>query len=360
LRATETRDTLYLMHARGMGLVAIAALAACGVGDGYRAWWDGDKESVLPYPIAASHADAGTRPRDAGPMGQPDVGAETAPPPPPPINTVFFVLMASQAWSAVEGSKSAPYINGKLLPAGAHCDAYFAAPPMIAQSEPNVVWLEAGQDFGFVNNNPPATNHTASTSHLVDQLEAAGVTWKAYVEGATAGLCPIADQSPYRTYNVPFLFFDDVVGNPPATDAKRCVEHVVPYTQLATDLAGKAMPRYAFIVPNDCDNMHDDCNTGDPIKQGDDWLSKAIPTLLASNAYSDAGAVFVAWDFASTGYVPIGFIALSPKVRVGFAGKTTLTPSSTLRSLQEIFGVEPLLGDAKNATDVAGLFESFP
>ena len=348
------------MHARGMALLAMTALAACGVGDGYRRWWDGDKEGVLPYGTAAPHEDAGPKPRDAAAVDEPDVVVEAAPPPATPIQTVFFVLMASRPWSDVDGSKSAPYINGKLLPAGAHCESYYPAPPMVAQSEPNVVWLEAGQDFGFVSNNPPTINHTASTSHLVDQLEAAGIPWKAYVEGATAGLCPIADVPPFRTYNVPFLFFDDVVGNPPSPKTKRCVEHVVPYTELATDLAKNAVPQYAFIVPNDCDDMHDDCNTGDPVQQGDSWLSTAVPPLLASTEYANAGAVFIAWDFASTGYVPIGFIALSANVRVGYAGTVMLTPSSALRSLQEVFGVSPLLGDAKNATDVKGLFHSFP
>jgi hypothetical protein len=278
----------------------------------------------------------------------------------PPIQTVFFILMSSQAWSDVEGSKSAPYINGKLLPAGAHCENYFAAPPQVAQSEPNVIWLEAGQDFGFVNSNPPTTNHTSSTDHLVDQLEAAGITWKAYVEHATAGVCPIADNYPLRTYNVPFVYFDDVAGTPPSASAKRCVEHVVPYTELATDIAKDAVPRYAFVVPDNCDDMHDSCDGGAPITQGDTWLSNAVPPILASKAYTDGGAVFIAWDFASAGYVPIGFIALSPKARAGFAGQTNLTPSSALRSLQEIFGVEPLLGDATNAKDLEGLFESFP
>ena len=348
------------MHARGMALVAMSALGACGVGDGYRRWWDGDKGAVLPYPLAPTHADAGTKPLDAGVVDQPDVAVEAAPLPAPPIQTVFFVLMASQAWSDVEGSPSAPYINGQLLPAGAHCENYFAAPPMVAQSEPNVIWLEAGQDFGFVNSNPPTINHTASTSHLVDQLEAAGISWKAYVEGATSGLCPIADASPYRTYNVPFLFFDDVVGDPASVKSKRCVQHVVPYAQLATDLAMNAVPRYAFIAPDNCDNMHDVCNGGDPIAQGDTWLSTAIPPILASKAYADGGAVFIGWDFASAGYVPLGFIALSANVRAGYAGTVALTPSSALRSLQEIFGVSPLLGDAKNATDVKGLFHSFP
>ena len=323
-------------------------------------WWDGNGAANVPYPQNPAHPDAGGRPADGGVLAEAGDAAVEAPPPPGPIQTVFYILMSAQAWSAVEGSKSAPYINGTLLPAGAHSEAYFAAPPKLGSSEPNVLWLEGGQDFGFTNNSPPSTNHTSSTKHLVDQLEAAGVTWKAYVEGATAGACPIADALPFRVYNVPFVFFDDVAGNPPSTKAKRCVEHVVPYTELATDLAKQTVPRYAFIVPNACNDMHDDCNTGDPVKQGDDWLAAAVPPILASKTYAAGGAVLIGWDFTSAGYVPLGLIALSPKARPGFAGKTTLTPSSVLRSVQEVLGVSPLLGDAANAVDVAGLFESFP
>ena len=35
------------------------------------------------------------------------------------------------------------------------------------------------------------------------------------------------------------------------------------------------------------------------------------------------------------------------------------THSSTLRTLQEIFGVQPFLGDAANATDLSDLFSDF-
>ena len=36
------------------------------------------------------------------------------------------------------------------------------------------------------------------------------------------------------------------------------------------------------------------------------------------------------------------------------------THSSTLRTIEGIFGVMPLLGDAANATDLSDLFASFP
>jgi hypothetical protein len=352
-------------------LAAVAALAtACGVG-GYQNWWDQDKNAIVPpaggSPDAGGHpgGDGGATHVDSGGGHGGDAGAPAGPDAEAgkltgSIRTVVYVLMARQPWSAIEGSASAPYINGKLLTAGAYAEAYYAAPDQVPASLPNVVWLEAGDDLGFLKNALPTIDHSASTAHLVDQLEAAGLSWKAYVEDATPGICPVVDQYPYRTYNVPFLFFDDVVDNPPSPAAKRCLQHVVPLTQLAIDLAKADFPRYAFVVPDVCDDMHEDCNTGDPVRQGDDWLAANLPPILASNAYASGGAVFVAWDFAPTGYDPVGFIALSSNARPGYASTTQHTTSTTLRSIQEILGLAPFLGDAANADDVREMFTSFP
>jgi len=342
--------------------VVAALFCGCAGTGGYVDWWDPDKSPVVPVGgTAPVHGDAGAAAEGGGAhdAGAAEAGAESGPPA-GPIHTVFFVLMARQPWSAIEGSASAPYVNGTLLHAGAHATAYYAAPAQDALSLPNVLWLEAGQDFGFTRNVAPPGNTSATKNHLVDQLEAAGVTWKAYVQGATAGQCPIADNPPMRTWHVPFVYFDDVVGNPASTAAKRCVQHVVPIADLAADLASGAAPRYAFVVPDFCHDMHDDCNTGDRIRQGDDWLAAAVPPILASKTYAAGGAVLVAWDYTDTGYLPIGMIALSPKARAGYASPTKHTTSSTLRTLQRIFGTSPYLGDAANADDLGELFTSFP
>jgi hypothetical protein len=347
---------------------AMASVYGCGVGSGYRAWYEQDKGAgEQPYPPggesdaavrgdAALHADAGG---DAAVHDAAEEVAEAAPPA-PPVTSVFLVLMSYQRWSAIEGSASAPYINGTLLARGAHSEAYYAGDTALDAGEPEILWLEGGQDFGITTNGSPTQNTTKSTAHLVDELDAAGVSWKAYVEGIGSGSCPIADAYPYRAFHVPFLFFEDVVGYPASTSAKRCVQHVVPYGQLAKDIAANAVPRYAFVVPDVCDDMHDDCKTGDPVQQGDTWLQGAIPPLLASKAYADGAAVLVAWDFASEGPYPIGLIALSAKARAGYSSQKKLDASATLRSLQEVFGVTPLLGAAANAPDIADLFESFP
>lgn len=53
-------------------------------------------------------------------------------------------------------------------------------------------------------------------------------------------------------------------------------------------------------------------------------------------------------------------IVLSPLAKVGYSNSIHYTHSSTLRSLQEIFAVTPLLGDAANATNLADLFTTYP
>src|SRR5204862_2602041 len=79
--------------------------------------------------------------------------------------------------------------------------------------------------------------------------------------------------------------------------------------------------------------------------------------ILNSQAYSNNGAVFIAWDEAGSGDGPIGMILLSPLAKGGgYSNSVHYTHSSTLRTLQEIFNVGPLLGDAANATNLSDLF----
>jgi hypothetical protein len=372
---------------RAVLLAAIGA-AACG-GSDYQSWYDGDPNRFVPWmPGSGPDASSGTGtgsgsgsasgsgsgsvlPQDAGVGAAFDAGApgqadsgnaapvEGGSGSPGPV-TVFFVLMARQSWSAIAGSPSAPYINGTLLPMGAHAESYRAAPPQFAYSLANVVWLEAGDGLGIPGNRPPSQASSATTDHLANQLEAAGISWKAYVEGILPGECPIQDRYPYRTWHLPFVYFDDIIENPPSASSRRCTDHVVPFGDLAQDLQSGATPRYAFIVPDMCNDMHDDCNTGDRVRQGDDWLAANIPALLSSQAFANGAVVLIGWDYSPDGYVPIGLIALSAKAKPGYGCGAQLTPSSTLRTLQELFGVSPLLGDATNSADLSDLFLQFP
>jgi hypothetical protein len=116
--------------------------------------------------------------------------------------------------------------------------------------------------------------------------------------------------------------------------------------------------RYNFITPNLCDDGHDSCSpTNDPVKQTDTWLSTEVPKILNSSAYKNGGALFITWDEGEGGDGPIGMMVLSPLAKGnGYANSIHYTHSSTLRTMEEIFGVSPMLGDAQNATDLSDLF----
>jgi phosphatidylinositol-3-phosphatase len=275
------------------------------------------------------------------------------------LPVVFVVVMGTRDWSSIKTSSSAPFINDNLVPSGAHAEAYFN-PPGLHPSEPNYLWLEAGTSFGISFDGTPATQHQATTSHLVSLLDAAGVSWKAYQEGISGTVCPLADQGSYVVRHDPFVFFDDVTGGNDPNDAY-CIAHVRPYSELQADLAGGTVARYNFITPDVCDDMQSACPPlNDPVQQGDAWLSGEVPKILASQAYADGGVLLITWDQAATGDGPIGLIALSPNAKVGYVNTIHYTHSSTLRTLEEIFGVSPLLHDAANATDLADLFVTYP
>ncbi len=165
----------------------------------------------------------------------------------------------------------------------------------------------------------------------------------------------------YDVNHDPFVYFDDVTqdNNP---SASRCIEHVRPYSELQTDLINDTVARYNFITPHLCHDMHDACPPlNDPVLQGDTWLSTEVPKILASPAYLDNGALFILWDEGGSGDGPIGMIVLSPKAKGGgYRNTIHYTHSSTLRTVQEIFGVTPMLGGAASATDLRDLFVSFP
>ncbi|MGZ3450032.1 MAG: alkaline phosphatase family protein [Polyangiales bacterium] len=293
------------------------------------------------------------------------------------VKTVFIILMENHSWSSIKASKSAPYINS-LLGTAAHAEGYMT-PPKNHPSEPNYIWLEAGNNLGITTDNDPSSNHQATKDHLVTQLETAGVTWKAYQEDIDGKSCPLTSTGLFAAKHCPMLFFDDITDTNKST-SKHCMDHIRPFPELDTDLAGgTGLARYNFITPNLCHDMHGDapfgtkCNDKIPlsgvdlIKMGDDWLKTVVPNILASAAYKDNGALFITWDEGDEGTLglgtasdgPIGMIVLSPLAKSGYSNSTKYDHSSTVKTMERIFGVPYLRGAAAaGTTDLGDLFST--
>jgi phosphatidylinositol-3-phosphatase len=288
------------------------------------------------------------------------------------VKTVWVILMENHNWTGnnagaafgapdIKGNPLAPYINGTLLHTSAHAEQYFN-PPGNHPSQPNYLWLEAGTNFGVLADTQPGQPQLTTDQHLVRLLENAGISWMAYAEpdfgSPVFDVCPI-DFTFLDVEHLAFVYFNDVNDglNPQSAE---CIAHVRPYYQLATDLADHTVARYNFITPNVCHDGHEGvspCAATEPTdntQRSDAWLKQNVPLILESDEYKEGGALFIIWDEAeddgqfSDG--PIGMFLLSPFAKGGgkkpYSNSIHYDHSSTLKTLQEIFGVEPLLGAA--------------
>lgn len=275
------------------------------------------------------------------------------------IQNVFIIMMENHNWTgdgslSIQNNASAPYINQTLAPMGAYASNYFN-PPMNHPSLPNYLWLEAGTNFGILADGPSvAIDEQTTTQHLVSLLEAAGFSWKQY-SGTTDGMtCPLTSQ-----WHTPFVFFSDVTNNLDP-HSQNCISHIRPIAELDTDLAAGATPNYSFITPDDCHNMHTSCTSDDQILTGDTWLSQEVPKILASPGYKN-GVLFILFDEADKGDGPIPMLVLSPFGKTGgYTNNTYYEHGSMLRTVEEIFGLSPLLGDATQQADLSDFFAQFP
>jgi phospholipase C len=281
------------------------------------------------------------------------------------IKNIFLILMENNNWSTIQGNSSAPYINNTLLPAASWCTNYFN-PPGNHPSEPNYVWLEAGTatlpgttNFGS-DGDPSATNSTTSTQHLATLLTNSGKTWREYAEGISGSDCPINSSGLYAAKHNPFVFFQDISGNPPSSTTQGCAANMKQFSQLASDLSAGTVADYNFITPNLCNDMHGAGGCpADLIATGDTWLSQNVPVIMASNAYKNGGAIFITWDEGEGGDGPIGMIVLSPFAKGGgYQATTQYDHSSMVRTVEDVFGLMPLLANATTATPLSDLFKA--
>lgn len=283
----------------------------------------------------------------------------------PKDKPIFVIPMENKSSAMIYGNMtSAPYINGTLIPAYAHTTMFGDELPSL-NSEPHYVWMESGtnvfSDHTFsTDNDSSASNSTNSTEHLAAQLQKAGISWMSYQQGIAANTCPISSTGFYAAKHDPFVFFQDIAGNPPSKTNMLCAQHHKPLTALAGDLQNNTVARYNFITPDLCNDMHGDSNCQQAntdaanIKAGDDFLKNNLPPIIAY-ALAHDGYVFVTWDEGdNTNLIP--FIAISNHAKKNYAGAVKYTHSSLLKSEELILGV-PVLSKVANDNDFADLFD---
>jgi hypothetical protein len=170
-------------------------------------------------------------------------------------------------------------------------------------SLPNYIAATSGQNWGS-NSDDTAQAPLFNHENLVDQFEAAHVSWKAYMENLPFP-GDLVDQTPDGLYvrkHDPFLMYPDVYTNPARAD------NVVPLTQLSTDLSTGKVPQFTWITPNICNDMHGGApacpfpsSPTSPAQaklfaDGNAFLHKWVGLITHSKAWTGNSAIFITWD----------------------------------------------------------------
>ena len=165
------------------------------------------------------------------------------------MNHVFVIMMENTSYNDLlsPSNPNTTFIQ-HLAATNGLATNYFGVTHV---SLPNYIAATSGQTWGSNSDDiaqAPLFNH----QNLVDQLEAADVSWKAYMESCPS---PVTwwTQTPDGLYvrkHDPFLMYPDVYNNPARAD------NVVPLTQLGTDLSTGKVPQFVWITPNICNDMH--------------------------------------------------------------------------------------------------------
>jgi phosphatidylinositol-3-phosphatase len=198
----------------------------------------------------------------------------------PRLSHIVIVVMENEELGEIIGNPAAPYIN-RLARTGALATAYYA---VAHPSLPNYLALTGGSTFGVEED---CTSCHVAGRNLVDDLEAAHISWKAYMQGMPRPCFTGPTYGLYAKKHDPFIYYDDIRANP-----QRCT-HVMPATQLDHDLASGTLPQFAWITPNLCNDMHN-C----AVATGDRYLADLVPRLITS--VGPEGAIFVTWDEGSS------------------------------------------------------------
>jgi hypothetical protein len=252
--------------------------------------------------------------------------------------------MENKDYGSVIGNPDAPFENGLANRYGLSTGSYAVAHPSL----PNYLALLGGSTFGITSD---CTSCTVDAPNLVDQLEGAGISWKAYMEGLPSPCYQGPSSGEYAKKHDPFLYFVDVAGN-----ATRC-SHVVALTQLTVDLAGGPLPRFVWITPDLCHDTHD-CG----VASGDRFLSGLVPTL--QRAMGPDGLLFLTWDEGSTdagccgspGGGHIAAIVVGSAVRAGTRLAGPFSHYSILRTIEAVWGMPPLRQAGCSCTEIMTAF----
>ena len=298
----------------------------------------------------------------------------------PKLDHVFLIMEENNGFGDVIGNPAAPNLNYLANTFGLETD-YFGVSP--DSSESNYVGLLGGSTFNVQSDDAYWMNSVDAPS-LISQLDHAEISWKAYLQALPhpnyEGIC-----YPEKCNGAPdsdplYVSKHDAIQNFTTSWNAADWSRQVPIGQLWTDLSAGDVPRFSYIVPDECHDMHGDppyCldsgNIGDPQNQhlvsvGDAYLGQLVSAITSAQFWAHGNnAIAITFDNgddnsgccdANPGGGQVATIVVTSHGPRGVQDSQPANHYSLLSSIQQALGLGCLqfTCDSANVQPIALLF----
>lgn len=254
--------------------------------------------------------------------------------PPAVYDHVVLLVFENKHQDHIFTGANAPYLQSLAAQCGRGTNVHEqTAKPSLA----NYIALTAG------NLGSPATitkfvGPRKAPQDSVSIFQLLGTNWREISEGMTRN-CQMVGEGEYAVGHAPSLYF-------PAA-ATACTTQNVPMTN-TPDLSA----RFTLLTPNLHNIMHEDNAPGtltqaQRVRNGDTWAAGYLPKVFDSPEYlGGRTVVIITWDEGTAKRSDIPFIVISPYTPVGYRTAQYFDHYSTLKGMQQMLGLSPLLGHA--------------
>jgi hypothetical protein len=262
---------------------------------------------------------------------------------------VIVVMEENYAYAKIIGASLAPTFTA--LSKASYCANMTLATAISHPSEPNYLQLFSGSNQGVTTDlSGPCPGAPLNNCNLGSQIIQSGHTFIGYSEGQPSVGWISGDKGNYYTKHCPWINWIGHNTNPdtiPVTSDQ-------PYTAFPDSNHYSTLPSMAWVIPNSIDDMHDG-SASSAIPNGDTWFKKNMMPLVrwASNPVNNT-IVIVIWDeddyssSSPSNHIPL--LVCSGLVIGGNYG-TAVNHYSTLRLMEEMFGITTYCGSAATATE---------
>jgi hypothetical protein len=284
----------------------------------------------------------------------------------PSFGHVFLLVGENKEITRID-AVNAPYITDTLKPQSAWLTNYYA---LTHFSEANYVGMTSGQYTHCEQFDGSVASCHQNVDNIFNQLGSG--SWQVWAESmpspcyaSSAGTDKNLNH--YAPKHNPALFFDDLATDCPTYDLPAGTTGPNDMTTFNAALQSGSVARFNFVVPNICEDGHDNCKPqGNEVKQFDDFVAREVPLIEASPAFGSDGVIIVTFDEGNSNLGPgtgqfagggnVVFAVLSPLAKPAVYGGT-FNHYSLLRTLEDGFGITNYLGGAATASPINTIWQ---